>query len=131
MRAAAAHRTQTASTIYLICAVAWFVPGAGHIWLGRRQKGIVFLLALTLMFIFGLWLEGRLFPFQIAEPLVALAAIADLGIGCPYFVARALGVGAGNVVKITYEYGNTFIIAAGLLNMLVVLDVFDIAKGRK
>ena len=41
------------------------------------------------------------------------------------------GIGAGDVIAITYEYGNTFIIAAGLLNMLVVLDVFDIAKGRK
>jgi hypothetical protein len=131
MRAAAADRTQASSTLYLICAVAWFVPGAGHLWLGRRQKGVVFLAALTLMFAFGLWLEGRLFPFQIGEPLVALAAIADLGIGCPYFVARLMGVGRGDVVAITYEYGNTFIIAAGLLNMLVVLDVFDIAKGRK
>jgi hypothetical protein len=83
------------------------------------------------MFAFGLWLEGRLFPFQVSYPLVALAAIADLGIGLPYFIAKAMGVGAGQVVAITYEYGNTFIIAAGLLNMLVVLDVFDIAKGRK
>jgi len=131
MRAAAAHRTQTASATYLICAVAWFVPGAGHLWLARRQKGIVFLVVLSLMFAFGLWLDGRLFPFQIAEPLVALAAVADVGIGGPYFVAKALGVGAGRVTAITYEYGNTFIIAAGLLNLLVVLDVFDIAKGRK
>src|SRR5262245_51674843 len=131
MRAAAADRTQASSTLYLICAVAWFLPGAGHLWLGRRQKGIVFLVVLTIMFAFGLWLEGRLFPFQPTEPLVALAAIADLGIGSPYFVAKLLGAGAGNVVAITYEYGNTFIIAAGLLNMLVVLDAFDIAKGRK
>ena len=131
MRAAAADRTQTPSTIYLICAAAWFLPGAGHLWLGRRQKGIVFLVTLTLMFAFGLWLDGRLFPFEVSQPLVALAAIADIGIGLPYLVAKAIGVGAGNVVAITYEYGNTFVIAAGLLNMLVVLDVFDIAKGRK
>ena len=131
MRAAAADRTQTSSTIYLICAAAWFLPGAGHLWLGRRQKGIVFLVTLTLMFAFGLWLEGRLFPFEVSQPLVALAAFADIGIGLPYFVAKAIGVGAGRVVAITYEYGNTFVIAAGLLNMLVVLDVFDIAKGRK
>lgn len=116
---------------YLLCAVAWFVPGAGHLWLGRRQKGIVFLVALTLMFAFGLWLEGRLFPFDFTQPLVALAAVADLGVGGPYFIARLMGVGRGDVIKITYEYGNTFMIAAGLLNMLVVLDVFDIAKGRK
>ncbi|HEU4693687.1 MAG TPA: DUF6677 family protein [Vicinamibacterales bacterium] len=131
MRAAAADRTQTPSTIYLMCVAAWFLPGAGHLWLGRRQKGLVFLVSLTLMFAFGLWLEGRLFPFEISQPLVALAAIADVGIGLPYFVAKAIGVGAGRVVAITYEYGNTFVIAAGLLNMLVVLDVFDIAKGRK
>jgi hypothetical protein len=131
MRAAAADRTQTSATLYLICAVAWFLPGAGHLWLGRRQKGLIFLVTLTLMFAFGTWLEGRLFPFQVSYPLVALAAIADVGIGLPYFIAKAMGVGAGDVVAITYEYGNTFIIAAGLLNMLVVLDAFDIAKGRK
>ena len=131
MRAAAADRTQASSTLYLMCAVAWFLPGAGHLWLARRQKGVVFLVALTLMFGFGLWLEGRLFPFEPSQPLVALAAIADLGVGLPYFVAQAFGAGRGNVIAISYEYGNTFIIAAGLLNMLVVLDVFDIAKGRK
>jgi hypothetical protein len=131
MRAAAADRTQTSSAIYLICAAAWFLPGAGHLWLGRREKGIVFLVTLTLMFAFGLWLEGRLFPFEVSQPLVALAAVADIGIGLPYFVAKVIGAGAGRVVAITYEYGNTFVIAAGLLNMLVVLDAFDIAKGRK
>ena len=64
-------------------------------------------------------------------PTNPMAAIADIGIGLPYLVAKAMGVGAGDVVAITYEYGNTFVIAAGLLNMLVVLDVFDIDKGRK
>jgi hypothetical protein len=35
------------------------------------------------------------------------------------------------VVAITYEYGNAFVIVAGLLNMLVVLDAWDVAEGRK
>jgi hypothetical protein len=131
MRAATADRDQPAAAPYLICAAAWLIPGAGHIWLGRRQKGITFLIALSLMFVFGLWLEGALFPFQISQPLVALGALADLGMGLPYLLARASGAGAGRVVAITYEYGNTFLIVAGMLNMLVVLDAFDIAKGRK
>ena len=130
MRATTAVRTQPAA-IYLICAAAWVIPGLGHLFLGRKQKGVIFLVALTLMFVYGLWLEGRLFPFQISEPLVALAFIADLGIGLPYFIAKSIGAGAGRVVAITYEYGNAFVIVAGLLNMLVVLDAFDIAKGRK
>jgi hypothetical protein len=131
MRATAADRVQSPSNTYLICAAAWAIPGAGHLWLGRRQKGVVFLVALSAMFAFGLWIEGRLFPFEFSQPLVALAAFADLGIGVPYFVAKALGAGGGRVVAITYEYGNAFVIVAGLLNMLVVLDAFDIAQGRK
>jgi uncharacterized protein DUF6677 len=130
VRAATGDRVQSVNA-FLICAAAWAVPGLGHLWLGRRQKGIVFLVAVPLMFVFGLWLEGRLFPFQISEPLVALAFIADLGIGLPYFIAKSIGAGAGRVVAITYEYGNAFVIVAGLLNMLVVLDAFDISKGRK
>ncbi|MDP6582131.1 MAG: hypothetical protein QF681_15870, partial [Vicinamibacterales bacterium] len=42
-------------------ALAWLIPGAGHLWLGRRQKGVIFLTALPVMFAIGLWLEGRLF----------------------------------------------------------------------
>ena len=83
------------------------------------------------MFVTGLWLEGRLFPFEPSQPLVMLASIADLGIGVTYFLARAAGYGAGRVVAATYEYGNTFLIVAGLLNCLVVFDVYDIALGRK
>jgi hypothetical protein len=114
----------------LICLAGWIVPGSAHLWL-RRRKGLVFLIALPLMFAIGLALEGRLFPFEISQPLVALAAIADLGIGGPYFVARAMGYGGGRVVAVTYEYGNAFLIVAGLLNFLVIIDAFDIAVGRK
>lgn len=131
MRATAADRTQSASNTYLICAAAWLVPGAGHLWLGRRQKGLTFLVTLSAMFVFGIWIEGRLFPFDLSQPLVALSAVADIGIGLPYFAAKAMSAGAGRVVAITYEYGNAFIIVAGLLNMLVVLDAYDVAQGRK
>lgn len=131
MRATAADRVQSTTNPLLICVAAWLVPGAGHLWLGRARKGLIFLVTLPLMFAVGLWLEGRLFPFQPAEPLVALAALADIGIGIPYFIAKAMGLGAGRVTALTYEYGNAFIIVAGLLNMLVVLDAFDTAEGRK
>ena len=117
--------------LVLVCLAAWAVPGAGHLWLGRRQKGFVFLLALPAMFVIGLLLHGRIFPFEFTEPLVALAAIADLGSGLPWVVARVAGAGTGIVTAATYEYGNCYLIVAGLLNSLIVLDAFDIAMGRK
>ena len=118
-------------TLVLVCLAAWLVPGAGHWWLGRRQKAAVFFLALLVMFVVGLMLEGRIFPFEPSEPLVFLEAVANIGVGGPWMVARLLDQGAGTVTAVTYEYGNTFLIVAGLLNFLVILDAYDIAVGRK
>ena len=118
-------------TLVLLCLGAWLIPGAGHLWLGRRQKGLVFLLALPLMFMTGIWLSGRIFPFELSEPLVALAAAANVGIGLPWFLARMFDMGGGVVTAATYEYGNCFMIVAGLLNCLVILDAFDVGMGRK
>lgn len=130
MRADAAERTEPGTAV-LVCLAAWMIPGGGHLWLGRRFKGLVFLIALTGMFGLGLALHGRLFPFEFSQPLVGLAAFANLGMGLPYFLAWAMGWGQGQVVAVTYEYANAFLIVAGLLNMLVVLDAYDIACGRK
>jgi hypothetical protein len=134
MRATTADRAQSSTNPYLIVAMAWAIPGAGHLWLGRWQKGAIFCVTLLLMFVFGLWIEGRLvplIPLDLTQPLVVLMALADIGNGVPYFIAKAVGAGEGRVVAITYEYGNTFLIVAGLLNLLVALDAFDVAKGRK
>jgi hypothetical protein len=114
-----------------VCVVSWLVPGAGHLMLGRRQKGLVFLIALPVMFAIGLALEGRLFPFIFSEPLVGLAAVANLGMGVPYFIAKAMDLGPGVVTAPSYEYGNTFLIVSGLLNMLVAVDAYDVRLGRK
>ncbi len=65
----------------LVCLAAWAVPGAGHLWLGRRQKALVFFVALTAMFVLGLLLQGRIFAFDCRSRSVALAAVADLGLG--------------------------------------------------
>jgi hypothetical protein len=130
VRATAADKTQTAHPALVVLA-AWLLPGLGHLWQGRRQKGLIFLVTVPLMFAVGLWLGGRLFPFEFRQPLVVLAAFADLGIGLPYFVASALNLGAGSVTASSYEYGNAFLIVAGLLNTLIALDAYDIALGRK
>jgi hypothetical protein len=130
----AAERPRAAAEpgrLALVGILAWLIPGAGHLLLGRRAKGLVFLAMLPLMFVIGLWLQGRLFPLEFSDPLVFLGAIANRGIGAPYVIARLMDAGAGTVTAASYEYGNTFLMTAGLLNFLVILDACDVAMGRK
>ena len=129
-RTTTAERSQPGGLV-LLCLASWAVPGFGHLWLGKRAKGLIFLIALPLMFAIGLSFHGRIFPFDFSDPLVGLEAIADFGIGLVYFLAAPLGFGAGDVRAVSYEYGNTFLIVAGLLNLLVVIDAYDVALGRK
>jgi hypothetical protein len=133
-KSTAAERSRDAAEpgrLVLLCVAAWLVPGAGHIWMGRRQKGFVFLLAIPSMFAIGLLLHGRVFPFEFSEPLVGLAAVANFLAGTPWILSRLFDAGGGIVTRVTYEYGNCFLIVSGLLNFLVTLDAYDIALGRK
>ena len=129
--APATPASPAARPLVLVYLLGWLIPGGGHLWLGRTVRGVVFLVMLPAMFVIGLALDGRLFPFTPGEPLVALAAIANVGSGLPYLIAQALGLGAGRVLSVTYEYGNAFLITAGLLNALVIIDAHDIALGRR
>ena len=90
-KSTAAERARPASepgTLVLVCLAAWAIPGAGHLLARPRQKGLVFFVALTTMFVTGLLLNGRLFPFEFGELLVALAAFANFGLGLPWIIAR-------------------------------------------
>ncbi len=99
--------------------------------LRRWWHGFIFMMIVTVMFGLGLYLGGELFRLDGTRPLTLLAGLAEMGVGLPYFSARLLDWGVGQVESVTYEYGYTFLIVAGLLNMLILLDAYDIATGRK
>lgn len=111
--------------------LGWLIPGAGHVLHGDLKRGGILFVTLTGMFVIGLAFGGRLFPFQMAEWLVFLAALAQWGAGLPRLIAGVAGAGEGDVVAVTYEYGNTFLMATGLLNALAMLDVYDRVRGVK
>ncbi len=96
--------------------------------------------AVLAMFITGLVFGGHLFPIWEAQPgaggssalLQVPPMIANLGAGLLYLVCWATGTGfVEHASYETFEYGNTFLLVAGLLNYLGMLDAFDIAAGRK
>lgn len=111
--------------------LAWLLPGAGHFYLNRRWKALVFLGLVALCLCLGLFLDGKLYTPERGKLLSYFGTFASLGLGPVYFILRAAGIGMGTITSATYDYGNLFILTAGLMNILLVIDAFDIAMGRK
>lgn len=115
----------------MLLAAAWFIPGLGHLILGRRLRAAVFAGVILASFVTGLLLQGELAVPRSGQPFSYLAFLACLGTGAPYVVGRLLGLGLGDPMAAGFGYGNTFLVTAGLMNLLTVLDVSDIARGLK
>lgn len=121
----------SASQTAFACAAAALVPGLGHAVMKKWDRAVVFFASIILMFFIGVGLQGRVFGPDFTDLFSSLKFVADAGAGLLYWMARLRGLGAGEPTAYTYDFGNVFIYVAGLLNMLVVVDAFDIARGRK
>jgi hypothetical protein len=112
--------------------LAWLFPGLGHYYLGRRRSALAFALIVTATFLAGLSFQGRLYTIEAGQPLTILATFAVFGTGLLNIAARLLSDNpAGTILAATYEYGCAYLLTAGLMNLLLVLDAYDIATGRK
>lgn len=117
---------------WVAVALAWLFPGLGHLYLGKRRSALVYAAVVTVTFILGLSFQGRLYSVEAGQPLSILATFAVAGTGLLNLAARVLSDNPGGaVLSVTYEYGCAYLLTAGLMNLLLMLDAWDIAVGRK
>jgi hypothetical protein len=116
-------------------AVAWIIPGGGHFLLKRPGRGGLIAASVSAMFLLGLMMRGALFQPQGNDLLTMViyygGFIGDLMSGLPYFLTVWLGYNQPDVAGHVHDYGTKFLVAAGLLNVLAMVDAFEIATGRK
>ena len=113
------------------CVAGACIPGLGHALLCKWDRALVFFASISVMLLLGISLQGRLFSPAFGDFFPTLKFLAEAGLGLFYWIPYLRGLGVGDPTAYTYDYANVFIYVAGLLNMLVVVDVFDIALGRK
>ncbi|MFH2108162.1 MAG: DUF6677 family protein [Chrysiogenia bacterium] len=116
---------------YLIFFLSWLVPGLGHLLLKKKLKALVFFCGIVSLLVMGLLMKGRFYDTSVLHPLLLLGFLGDLGNGLFYIIIRMTHLAAGDIKAVTYHYGTAYLASAGLLNYLMALNAFDIAKGRK
>jgi hypothetical protein len=135
-------------------AAGWLVPGLGHWVVGARRKALIFFAVVTATITTGFALHGNLSivdprtPFisrlQVAtnlamgpiEPVMRAALYGSLAYrGDEAFVPgphrQALERRRARSFSTWSSFGSTYLLTAGLLNILLLLDAWDIAIGRK
>lgn len=124
-------RGESAQPPLLASILALVFPGLGHLYLGRRGRAVVFALVILTAIVTGALLQGNLWTPVQGRPLTWLATLGAMGMGVPYFLLLYVLRYAGDITAAGYEYGTAFLLGAGLMNLLLVLDAWDIASGRK
>jgi len=131
--AAAAPRPKAPSVGRLVrlCVAAWLIPGLGHLLLGRKWRALIFFVSILALFLLGIAMEGQFFATGSGSLLQTLGYWGELCVGVAMPAARFFGYSGGDPFFVSADYGTAYLIGAGMLNVLTVLDVYDIAMGRK
>ncbi len=121
---------------WLTVILAWLVPGAGHFLLGRKGRGAIIFCSVLLAFTVGLLMRGPMFlPTSTGDVLSRLIQFAgfigDLANGVLYFIAMGLGYWPPDQATHLADYGSKLIVAGGVLNVLGMVDAYEIATRQK
>jgi uncharacterized membrane protein len=103
--------------------------------LKRPARGALILASVSGMFLLGLMMRGALFNPMGGDLLTIViyygGFIGNVLSGILYFVTVWLGYAQPDMAGHVHDYGTKFLVAAGLLNLLGMVDAFEIATGRK
>ncbi len=116
-------------------ALAWFVPGGGHFLMKRYGRAILLLFSVLGTFLFGLMMRGEFLKPQGGDLLNILiyygGFFCNVAAGVPYLIATWLGYSQPDMAGAVHDYGTKFLVTAGLLNVLAMVDAYEIAIGKK
>jgi hypothetical protein len=113
----------------LAALAGWIIPGLGHLILRRWTKAAVYFLCVGALACAGLAMRGGVFGSGSEDLFDRLGFFADLGSGIFYFLAHQFQPAGPDVAHATGDYGTRLFAAAGMLNLLTVLEACDIGHG--
>jgi Family of unknown function (DUF6677) len=137
---------------YIIIIIGWLIPGLGHAMLKKWGRAALIFVIINFLFFYGIFgLDGKIYSTEPGNPISIFATFGQYGVGSPYFIIKIISkyknenadqmyyyqteppqlFAAGDPASPYYEYGITFAVSAGLLNLLILFDIYDIITGKK
>jgi hypothetical protein len=117
-------------TMGIAAAIAgWLVPGLGHLLLRKWSKAAVYFLCVGGLACAGLAMRGGVFGAGAEDLFDRLGFFADLGAGVFYFLAHQIQSSGPDIAHATGDYGTRLFAAAGMLNLLTVLEAYETGRG--
>ncbi len=118
-----------------VVALGWLIPGGGHFLLKRPGRGALLLGSVLIMFVLGLMMRGAMFQPQTGDVLTTIiycgGFLGDLASGLLYLLTIWMGYSQPDMAGHVHDYGTKFLVAAGLLNVLAMVDAYEIALRKK
>lgn len=119
------------SQLLLIALAAWLVPGLGHFLLGRTGRAILFFIAVGGLAMTGFQMRGNVFSSHYSDLFGMVGYLTDVASGAFYLLARLVERAGPDVSRAAGDYGTRFIATAGVVNLVAVIDAYEIATGRR
>jgi hypothetical protein len=115
----------------LALSLTWLVPGLGHWALGSRRRAVLYGAVILAALAAGMAMRGRLYGPAPGDFVSWLATAANAGLGALYFALKLLAGYDGAVEHPLSEYGTIFILSAGLMNWLLLLETEELLKEKR
>lgn len=110
---------------WLAALLSWLLPGLGHVYLGRRRRGLAFGLLVGLLIWMGVLFRGPLWGYEFMSVRLGSELLA-----LPLVFLKLTGY-QGIVTYLGYEYGLTYLLTAALFSLLLMFDAWDLSRGYK
>ena len=117
---------------WIAALAGWLVPGLGHALQRKWARAVVYFVTVAALVVAGVEMHGTLFTSEgAADAFDFLGYLSNLGTGLFYFIARPIAAVSADASHAAGDYGTRFLAAAGVLNLLCVLEAYEIARRRK
>ncbi|RME76334.1 MAG: hypothetical protein D6785_13875 [Planctomycetota bacterium] len=128
---------------FLAFLLGYLVPGMGHIYIGKKGKGLFFLVLLLGTFLFGFYLcdGSEVAPWQkngYGKIERRYSFLAQAGIGLAAWIPAGLQgftipvqEKEGGIIEPRWSLGLLYMMISGILNLLVAQDAYEKAVFLK